>query len=384
MSHHRLSIGLDLLRERAFDIAQGKRVALLGNPAAVDSNFVHLQDLAMQHELNLVKLFGPEHGLLGDAQDMDHVGASKDRKTGVEVVSLYGATYDTLHMNPEDLDGVDVLICDLQDIGSRYYTFAYTIAFAMRACAKTNTKCVVLDRPNPIGGVLVEGNRTGADYKSFVGEYALPNRTGMTMGEVCQFFKSKDGLDDLDLEIVWMKDYDPKLYIDETTAPWVMPSPNMPTPDVAVVYPGACLFEGTNMSEGRGTTRPFELIGAPFIDAPEKLIEEAMKTDLHGVTFRPCFFKPTFQKHAGVLCGGLQMHTSIALLCAAAKFEGFGWREKVYEYVSDRLAIDLLFGSPVPRQMIEKDASAQEVIDFLDTERDDMLKEREDFLHYKR
>ena len=257
-------IGLDRWVANGFSQLKGEKVALLGNPASVDKNYVHLLDHCLAAGVDLVRLFGPEHGILGDAQDMDHVGSSVDERSGAEVVSLYGQERDSLFLRPEHLEGVSVLLCDLQDIGARYYTFAYTIAFAMRACAKAGVKCVVFDRPNPIGADRFEGNRIKPNFHSFVGEYPLANQHGMTLGELCQYFlQNDDEAAGCELEVVWMNEYRRDMVLTGTSAPWVMPSPNMPTTDTAIVYPGMCIFEGTNLSEGRGTTRPFELVGAP-------------------------------------------------------------------------------------------------------------------------
>lgn len=366
--------GLDILVHEHMARLRGKRIALLGHPASVDSRLVHLLDRCLEFGVKPVRLFGPEHGLLGDAQDMAHVGHGKDRRTGIDVVSLYGPTRESLFLKREDLHDVDVLVCDLQDIGSRYYTFAYTIAFALRAAAGTKTKVLVLDRPNPIDGVTVEGNVVDPAFSSFVGEYPLANRTGMTLGELCRFFVDHDKLD-VDLDVVWCDGWKRGMLFHETGLPWVLPSPNMPTPETALVYPGGCLVEGTNLSEGRGTTRPFELCGAPYIDDAHAFVERARALagakGLPGVTLRPCYFRPTFQKHAGQLCGGAQLHvddartfdslhTTVALIAAARTFAGFDWRRTTYEYVSDRLAIDLLFGDNTTRKLLDdgKDATA--------------------------
>lgn len=385
-------IGLDVLVAEGMKRLKGQRVALLGNPAAVDSDYVHLLDRCREHGVNLVRLFGPEHGLLGDAQDMDHVSGHKDKRTGLEVVSLYGPTRDSLFLRPKDLAGVDVLLCDLQDVGSRYYTFCYTIAFAMRACREAGVRCMVLDRPNPIGGELVEGNLVKPAFASFVGEYPLPNRHGYTMGELAHLFQRLDESARCDLEVVWMEGWRRAQLHDESGAPWVMPSPNMPTPDTALVYPGGCLYEGTNLSEGRGTTRPFELVGAPYIDDPYAFVERAEAAGLDGVVLRPCWFRPTVRKHAGALCGGLQMHVTdarafrplyaaVAVLVAARTFSGFDWRREEYEFVRDRLAIDLLFGDDRPRLLLEKGASAAEVMAVLDEDKAAVAAQREGALH---
>jgi uncharacterized protein YbbC (DUF1343 family) len=385
-------IGLELLIADDMKMLRGQRVALLGNPVAVDGEYVHLLDRCLQHEVNLVRLFGPEHGLLGDAQDMAHVDSHKDARTGLEVVSLYGETKDSLFLRPEQLDDVDVLVCDLQDVGSRYYTFCYTIAFAMRACKASGTKCVVLDRPNPIGGHIVEGNRVHEGFDSFVGEYPLANRHGLTMGELCHYFAANDEEARCELEVVWMEGWRRDMLMAETGAPWVMPSPNMPTPETALVYPGGCLYEGTNLSEGRGTTRPFELVGAPYIDDPARFVATAEAAGLDGCRLRPCWFRPTFQKHGGELCGGLQIHvtdpttfrsvhTSVAIIAAARDFEGFDWRRTPYEFVADRLAIDLLFGDDKPRLALEGGGGVADVMGILDEDSESVRRDREPFLH---
>ncbi|MBI1949068.1 MAG: DUF1343 domain-containing protein [Deltaproteobacteria bacterium] len=384
--------GLDVLVSEGMQRLRGHKVALLGHPASVDARLTHLLDACRDAGVSLVRLFGPEHGLLGDAQDMAHVGGHNDARTGLPVVSLYGPTRDSLFLKPEHLDGVDVLVCDLQDIGCRYYTFAYTIAFALRACAAAGKRCLVLDRPNPIGA-QVEGNVVDERHRSFVGEYPLANRHGMTLGELCRLFAAHDGLaGKVDLEVVWASGWRRGTWHDDTGLPWVLPSPNMPTTETALVYPGACLFEGTNLSEGRGTTRPFELVGAPYIDDPHRFAALAAAQGLPGCVLRPCFFRPTFQKHAGQLCGGVQIHvldrdrfdslkTGVAVLIAARAFAGFEWRRTTYEYVSDRLAIDLLFGCAEARALIERGAGADDVMASFAPARARFLEARAPFLH---
>jgi uncharacterized protein YbbC (DUF1343 family) len=376
--------GLDVLVDEGFARLSGLRVALLGNPAAVDKDVTHLLDRCLAHGVKLVKLFGPEHGLTGDAQDMAHVSSGTDARTGLPVKSLYGATRESLFMQPEDLAGVDVLVCDLQDVGSRYYTFSYTIAFAMRAAAIAGVRVVVLDRPNPIDGVHVEGNLVDAGFRSFVGEYALPIRTGLTMGELCAIFADVDvtelKIPRVDLEIVKMKGWRRDMRFADTGLPWVLPSPNMPTPDTALVYPGGCLFEGTNLSEGRGTTRPFELVGAPYIDDAHRFADLVRAQVGAGVDVRPCGFTPMFQKHGGTFCRGVQLHVTdaqafdatragVAVLAAARTFAGFDWRRTTYEYVSDRLAVDLLFGDNKQRLLLDKGAPVDDVMSVLDADR---------------
>lgn len=359
--------GLDILVGENFKRLSGLKVGLLAHPASVDSQLVHILNRCLEHNIQVKHLFGPEHGFWGNAQYMESVKDSVDSKTQIPITSLYGQTRDTLLLNPKKLAGLDILVCDLQDIGSRYYTFAYTIAFALKACEKAQIKCLILDRPNPLGGIQKEGNLVQPGFFSFVGEYPLQNRHGMTLGELAQFFKQYDNLN-CDLEIIATKNWSRDQYFDETGLPWVLPSPNMPTPDTALVYPGACLFEGTNLSEGRGTTRPFELIGAAYIQDPDRFVALTESCDLPGAQFRPCWFTPLWDKHANKLCGGLQIHvtnkksflpvkTGMAIIWAAKQFEGFAWRTEAYEFVSDRLAIDLLFGADTPRKILDSGAN---------------------------
>jgi uncharacterized protein YbbC (DUF1343 family) len=383
--------GLDILEQEGFEKLKNQRVAILSNLASVNQKIKHIIDLALIHKVNLVKLFAPEHGIYGEAQYMQAIENSIDTKTGLKVISLYGCNKQSLYLDPNDLNDIDILVCDLQDVGSRYYTFAYSIAFSLKACAKAYKKCLILDRPNPIGARLTEGNVVKSQYCSFVGEYPLANRHGLTMGELALFFKSHDKID-IDLEISWMKNYSRNMGFIETKLPWVLPSPNMPTLDTALVYPGGCLFEGTNLSEARGTTKPFEFVGAPYINNIQQFIDLINKTDLPGATFRPCYFTPTWDKHKGQLCRGVQIHvtdeqifeplkTAVTIIWAARQFEGFAWRTAPYEFVSDRLAIDLLFGDNHPRLMLEQNKTPLEIMDYLHLDKKEFLAIRNQFLY---
>lgn len=385
----RVKTGLDIVNESSFAAYRNKRVALLGHPASVDANLNHLYDLCRLHNVNVVKLFGPEHGFFGSAQDMESVDSAWH--DDIPVISLYGESRKSLMLDPTLLSDVDVLICDLQDIGARYYTFSYTIAFALHACEKANVRCVVLDRPNPINAEVVRGNLVKHAFQSFVGEYPLPMQTGLTMGELAHFFKEHDNLE-VDLEVVWMQNYNRQSYFDETGLPWVLPSPNMPSLDTALIYPGLCMIEGTNLSEGRGTTRPFELVGAPYVTDPTRFAERAMSHGLEGVHLRPCWFKPMFQKHANQMCGGVQIHIldrskldsvrlAICMISAARDFEGFDWRREPYEFVSDRLAIDLLFGDDQPRKNLEGGHSPHDIMAYLNESLPAFLKTRASLMH---
>jgi uncharacterized protein YbbC (DUF1343 family) len=308
----------------------------------------------------LVALFGPEHGILGDAQDMASVEDARDEATWLPVFSLYSAGAASLRPTGAMLEVIDVLVVDLQDIGSRYYTFAATTFQAMEACAERGVDVLVLDRPNPLGGTEVEGPTVDPGYESFVGAHPVPIRHGMTIGELAAMVRSERGLD-LRLDVMTCAGWSRAMHWPETGLPWVMPSPNMPSYETALVYPGGCLIEGTNLSEGRGTTRPFEQWGAPWID-PASFPE----TPPPGVLLRACAFRPMFHKRAGQLCRGLYPHiidrdaystvlTYVVFLdWARNRHDGdFRWRTEPYEFVEYPIAIDLLFGSSRPREAIE-------------------------------
>ena len=355
-------------------VLRGRRVGLIANPTTVDAELRHAVDLlAARSSVTLTALFGPEHGVRGDAQDMISVEAAPDPRTGVPVWSLYGHDLASLTPTAAMLDTVDVVVYDVQDVGSRYYTFVWTMVLAMRACAKAGKAFVVLDRPNPIGGALVEGGAIAPGFDSFVGLVSCPNRHGLTAGEIARWRLAEEQLD-LDLTVIELGGWHRGMGFGATGLPWVMPSPNMPTADTALVYPGMCLVEGSELSEGRGTTRPFELAGAPYLD-PYRLVEALDGERLPGVTFRPVVFRPTFHKHGGLPCGGVQQHvtdptayrpyaTGIAFLRAAWHVaDGAAhWRSKAYEFVDDIPAIDLLTGDARARVMIEAGAPLPELI----------------------
>lgn len=372
----RVVTGLDRLVNEDFARLRDRRVGLLAHAPSVDHRLLHVLDLMHGAGLDLVALFGPEHGVTGAAQDMEVVEeAPTDPLTGARVHSLYGSDVSTLHPTEEMLEGLDVLVVDLQDVGARYYTYAATMAYAMRTAARAGVRVMVLDRPNPLGGREqdVEGPAIQEGWYSFVGAFDMPMRHGLTIGEYARYVRSLENID-VELEVVEMEGWRREMAFEETGLPWVLPSPNMPTMDTAWIYPGQCLLEGTNLSEGRGTTRPFELVGAPYLHGRAW----ADAASLHvgpGVFLRPTAIKPMFQKHAAKSCGAVQVHVtdraavrSVRLTCAlmAAARElapdAFGWRTERYEYVSDRLAIDLLFGSDVPRRMLESGATAEEVV----------------------
>jgi uncharacterized protein YbbC (DUF1343 family) len=305
--------------------------------------------------------FGPEHGYGGEAQDMIGVLAAR-APDGAAIHTLYGATVDALSPRREQLEGLDAIVVDLQDVGSRYYTFVWTAALVLRAASAAGVPTIVLDRPNPLGGARMEGAPQRAGYRSFVGLEDVPVRHGMTIGEIATMVAAQDALDRGALEVIAMSGWDASWPFEGTGLPWVLPSPNMPTPDTARVYPGGCLLEGTNASEGRGTTRPFEIVGAPWIDG--RALASAVPAP--GAVLRPLTFQPTFHKHAEAICGGVQVHvtddasfapyaTYVRMLAAMRALAGerFAWRTEEYEFVSDRPAIDLLTGGPEIRTAIE-------------------------------
>ncbi|HEV3163993.1 MAG TPA: DUF1343 domain-containing protein [Isosphaeraceae bacterium] len=356
--------GLDVLVAEGFQRLRGRRLGAIANPTSVDRRMRHLADLLQQAPgVTLVALFGPEHGVRGYTQDMVGVASeATDPRTGVPVFSLYGSDPASLSPTADQLSGIDTLVFDIQDVGSRYYTFATTMLYAMQAAAQAGVRLMVLDRPNPLGGEVVEGPSLQPAFASFVGPHPIPIRHGLTVAELAALYRCALRLD-LDLEVVACQGLRPSMLWADTNLPWVMPSPNMPTPETALLYPGGCLVEGTNLSEGRGTTRPFALWGAPWLD-PYRLADRIGEAP--GVILRPCGFRPTFHKHAGQLCYGIEPiivepHAvrSLALytrFLAAAREQDpdrFSWRTEPYEFVSDRLAIDLLFGSDRERQAIE-------------------------------
>jgi uncharacterized protein YbbC (DUF1343 family) len=378
-----------LLASHALD---GKRVGLVCNPASVDARLRHVADRFAEHrEAPLAALFGPQHGFRSDVQDnMIETRHGQDEVRRVPVYSLYSETREpTAAM----LTGLDALVIDLQDVGSRIYTFIYTMANCLIAARQHGVKAIVCDRPNPIGGIGVEGPMLAPGYESFVGQYRIPMRHGMTIGELARLFNGEFGIG-AELEVVAMEGWRREMFFDATGLPWVMPSPNMPTLDTAVVYPGSVLFEGTNVSEGRGTTRPFEIVGAPWVTA-ERFAEGMNRCGLPGVVFRPVVFEPTFQKHARTACGGCQMHvidraafqpveSGVALLAAfrAADADRFRWREPPYEYETEKMPIDILAGSSALREQIEAGVSAADIARSWKTPVDAFSKVRERYLMY--
>jgi uncharacterized protein YbbC (DUF1343 family) len=358
----RVESGLEMLVHRRPALLRRQRIALLAHQASIDGHYAHA--ITLLRDLRTVKLralLAPEHGLWGAPQDHVRIAGARDPVTGLPVWSLYGERREpTTAM----LRGVDALVIDLQDVGSRYYTFIWTMALAMRVCARIGVRVIVLDRPNPLGGALVEGNVADPAFASFVGLYPLAVRHGMTIGEVAAYLNEQHAIG-CRLTVVPMRGWRRSMLWEDTGLPWVAPSPNMPTPDTARVYSGGCLIEGTNLSEGRGTTRPFEWIGAPYLDA-HRFAAVLERERLPGVRFRPARFQPTFQKWAGRLCEGVQVHvidaarfkpflTGLAEIAVARRLapRGFAWRRPPYEFEKRRLPIDILCGTDRIRTAIE-------------------------------
>lgn len=385
-------LGLEIVLEEKIKLLSNDRIGLICNQASVNHQYQHAADLFYQHShINLTALFGPQHGIRGEVQDnMIETEHTVDRKTGLPIFSLYSETREPTE---EMLRHVDTLVFDLQDVGCRVYTFIYTMANAMKACAALGKRFIVLDRPNPIGGLKVEGNVLEKGHESFVGLFPIPMRHGLTVGELARLFNEEFGIG-CELEVVTMENWAREDFYDETDAPWVMPSPNMPTVDTAVVFPATVYFEGTQISEGRGTTRPFEIVGASFVDA--ELFSEALASlKLSGVIFRPINFLPTFQKEAGKICGGVFLHvtdresfepvfTGLAMVKTLFDLypQGFKWKNPPYEYVYDRNPFDVIAGTTKIREMFESGADLMEIKSFCRNGLREFSEMRENYLLY--
>jgi uncharacterized protein YbbC (DUF1343 family) len=386
----KVCLGSDrLLASRRLD---GVRVGVVCNPASVDRSLQHIADrLAAHPAARLSAIFGPQHGFRSDVQDnMIETRHAHDEVRRVPVYSLYSETREPTE---EMMRNLDVLVIDLQDVGVRIYTYIYTLANCLKAARRHGVKVIVCDRPNPIGGVQIEGMVLVPGFESFVGMYPIPMRHGMTIGEIARLFNEHFGIG-ADLEVFPMDGWRRDMYFDGTGLTWIISSPNIPTFDTTTVYPGAVLFEGTNVSEGRGTTRPFELLGAPWVVA-ERFAEAMNRRDLPGVFFRPALFEPTFQKHAQAGCAGCQIHmtdrwtfraveTGVALIEAfrAAAPDRFAWKNPPYEYEYDKMPIDCLAGSSELRAQIETAVPARDIARSWERSVADFVKVREKFLIY--
>ena len=371
-----MDFGIDDAAELCRTTLKGRRVGAIVNATSVDREFRHLADLlAGDPHVKLQALFGPEHGVRGDAQYMEAVAdVQRDLRTGVPVYSLYGATAESLTPTPESLLGLDALIFDVQDVGSRYYTYLATMGLALRAAARAKIAFVVLDRPNPLGLRRVEGRTVESGFESFVGQFPIPNRHGLTAGELARCIVEAERLD-VELAVQPCRGLRGELEWEDLRRPFIAPSPNMPTPATARVYPGMCLLEGTQVSEGRGTCQPFEQFGAPYFDE-EVLADTLNQLRLPGVHFRPVTFVPTFDKYTGEVCRGAFLHvtdtatfrpyaTGLAVVAVLRELGGakFAWRTDAYEFVEDIPAFDLLCGSARVREALERGTPLAEILD---------------------
>jgi uncharacterized protein YbbC (DUF1343 family) len=386
MSGREVQTGLDTLVADDFSQLAGRRVGLITNHTGIDRSLRY--DIDLMHEsrrVDLVAVFGPEHGIRGAEQAGAKVGSGADKRTGLPVYSLYG---ETRRPTTAMLDGLDTLVFDIQEVGVRFATYQATMVYCQEAAAAAGITFVVLDRPNPITGTHVAGNLLKPNFASFVGPRPVPIRHGMTAGELARLFAAES--DWPEPHVIQMRGWTRELWFDQTGLPWVPPSPNLPTLDATTLYPGTCLIEGTNVSEGRGTTRPFEYIGAPWLD-PFRFADELRSRNLPGVAFRPAYFTPTFSKYAGEACGGVQISIvdrdalqpvalGIHLLHACLTLEpaSFAWR-----YRDDgRAFIDLLLGSDAPRGDLDAGLSPSDVMAGWDLDVDAFRKRRQPFLLY--
>lgn len=391
VSHVRVRTGLERLLGEAGQL-KGRALGLVVHPASVTSDLRLSPDALLDAGFDLRALFGPQHGARGEKQDnMIESGHYADPVTGLPVHSLYS---DVRKPTPEMLEGLDALVFDLQDVGVRVYTFVWTMALAMEACAEVGIPFVVLDRPNPVGGLSREGPVLREGFESFVGLHPIPLRHGLTCGELALWLNETRGIG-CDLQVIRCEGWRRWMSWPDTGLPWVMPSPNLPTPDSCVVYPGMVLVEGTNLSEGRGTTRPFELFGAPYLDSTA-LATRLARAGLEGVTVRPCHFEPTFQKHAGSLCSGGQLHvtrldtfasvrTTVEIFVAVRALapDDFEWRPPPYEYEEHLMPIDILWGHDGLRLGVDAGASADEILSSVTEEVSAFSRDVKPFLLYE-
>ncbi len=387
-----LRCGLDRLRDENFEPLRGRRLGVCCNRSAIDGHGTRLEDLLLDAAIDVVRWFEPEHGIETTAQDMEAVVSSRP-----EVISLYGDDEASLRPDPNALEDLDLLLFDIQDIGSRYYTFAATLRYILEVAADTGTRVMVLDRPNPIGGSAVEGGTVHQGFESFVGASPLCIRHGLTMGEIARLLVGPLGID-ADLTVIPCQGWSREMWQQDGSLPWVAPSPNMPTPDTALIYPGLCLIEGTDLSEGRGTRRPFHTVGAPWLDADhlaDAIEGRSRRMELQGVSFSPVHFVPQFQKFAAQQCHGIEIEVIdpsavdalllgvIVLEQARAQDpERFHWRTETYEFIDDPIAIDLLWGGSDLRMGLEEGLSARDLIEAREGERRQFLDLRQQILLY--
>lgn len=364
MTKYSVRTGLENLIDSPPEELNGLRLGLLCNPASTDRRFRHARHLINERFPDQLKaLYSPQHGFYAEKQDnMIESAHLTDPDLGIPVFSLYGETRIPTRVMFEP---IDLLLVDIQDAGTRVYTFIYTLSYCMEAARKYGVKVMVLDRPNPVGGVSVEGNLLKPEWASFVGRYPIPMRHGLTVGEIARLFNDHFGIG-CDLSVIPMTGWKREMMFRDTGLPWIAPSPNLPTPESALVYPGQVIWEGTNVSEGRGSTQPFEFFGAPFIEQ-ERILEEIGGPNLPGAVLRPAAFEPTSNKWSGELCRGFQIHvtdparfhpcrTALKLLRAILKHhpDDFEWKQPPYEYEHERMPIDLILGDRSLRLRLEK------------------------------
>ncbi|MBT3388762.1 MAG: DUF1343 domain-containing protein [Desulfobacula sp.] len=366
----KIKTGLEHLIENPPGNLFGKRLGLLSNPASVNSSFHHAKDLINSLFPGQLKaLFSPQHGFYAEKQDnMIESGHFTEPELKIPIFSLY---HDTRIPTKEMFDEIDILLVDIQDVGTRVYTFIYTISYCLETAAKYHKKVIILDRPNPVGGLQIEGNILSDDCKSFVGRFPIPMRHGLTVGEISMLFNGEFDIN-CDLQVIPMIHWQRGMYFSDTGLPWLAPSPNLPTPQSCMVYPGQVIFEGTNISEGRGTTLPFEQFGAPFIEIHK--IKNELEGLIHGAVLRPVHFEPMYGKWQGNTCKGFQIHvtekehfnaylSSLMLLQAIIKFhpDEFRFKEPPYEYEFERMPIDLILGGKTLREKICAFKDLQEI-----------------------
>jgi uncharacterized protein YbbC (DUF1343 family) len=382
-------LGIETLQESRFERFRDEKLGLIINPSSVNSDFETTLDVFLRTKVAVTALFAPEHGIEGELQDQERIVNFYEKKSSIPVHSLYGK-----HLAPTKgmLKKVDTLVFDIQDAGARFYTFVWTMELAMEKASLYKKRFIVLDRPNPINGTDIEGPVLDENYSSFVGLYSIPVRHGMTVGELASMFKGEFNIG-VELEVVKMKGWERDMWFDDTYLPWISPSPNMPTLDTATVYPGMCLLEGTNISEGRGTTKPFEYFGAPWLKR-EAVLNELV--ELKGCRLRPIYFKPLWSKYIGEVCGGFQLYvtdrdvfrpveTALAIIRAIKEThpEDFKWKEPPYEFEEEKLPFDILIGNSIVREMIEDGYSFEDMEDVCNQGLEKFRKARERYLLYE-
>ena len=386
MKRPRVRTGIDVLLQNPEKVLGTSRVGLITNPTGVTCGLTSTVDAFHRHPgITLKAIFGPEHGARGDIQDGLPVESHIDPSTGLPIYSLYGAVR---RPTAEMLEALDALVFDVQDVGARFYTYASTLTYALEAASEHGISFIVLDRPNPINGVSVEGNILDPRFASFIGLHPIPIRHGMTIGELARFINAKTGAE---LHVVEMEGWRRWMWFNETGLPWVQPSPNLPTLGTAIVYPGTCLFEGTNISEGRGTTRPFEYLGTPWIDG-NRWVQALNDLRLDGVIFRACYFTPMFSKYSGERCRGVQIHitnrdtyrpveTALHMIAAAHLLwpDNFEWLAPKYD---ERRHFDLLAGTVEIREAITLGVPVEKIVEGWQEELDSFLELRSDYLLY--